>query len=1151
MNKIKIVTVLTLFVVLFIQCATTTIEIPQRIRTVGEVNIRSGPGLEFKIVTTVPEGTSLILLETQNDWHKVKIPNGKSGWIFKGMSKTVDSAKIVIMNQAYVHRGPGDGYKTFAVLTKGKTFNMMSEQGNWYQVELPDGNNGWISKNDAQKVERRNITTTKEAIVYQEADRNSREVLRINKGTELIQLDQNGPWYLIRVTEGVEGWINEDAVKPVPEKNLLIPQKANIRRGPGLEYDIIETLSENTLLTELERKDSWIKVRTPSGQLGWVNNEVITPSGVTSTGEISGEFVTTNQQSNIRQGYDTKYELLARVNEGTILQIIGKKDDWLRVKFPPEGTIGWIRNDLVEYSKPILFTNQQCNIRFGYSTTYKVIRRVDPGTPLAKISSREDWFRIYLPDGEIGWIKNDLISSTSDLMVTNQSCNVRQGPGTENWQTIGNLAAGTVLKKLKKQDKWYRLLQPNGEIGWIREDLLVTFNDYKETIGEANIRTGAGTNSSLLTTVPHKTGVLVIGSQGDWLQIRLLSGEKGWIKSDLVSPCYLTGRSVGSYESTPSTTSKKVDLANVIITVKQTDVRTCARKDCPIMTTLQKGTEVVRVRQEGDWYEIILPDGEYGYVHRSDFYSNVINNEKDVWYANESVRLRKGPGTTFETITTLSPNSSVKKIREYNSWYYVQLTNGQEGWVQSTYLVNTPSEPVAAKQTVIESESEISVEFGSLRTNAQAEIRAEPNTNSRIIKTCSRNTQLTKIGRKNDWFQVQLDSKTFGWIPGNMVNDITIPTVITVSQAVLKRTPNPSSMTLEEIPVGVEFNPGEEISGLYSVKTGAGNVGWIDATTVAALKYPKIFSKANARVRQAPSVQASVLAELDEGVELKPIAKSNDWFFISLNDGRMGWINKEVVNKLQYPEVRITKTTNANKYPSITSEKVALLLEGDKFQAADKKGDWYRIYLRGGDLGWVYNTNLEENIIGNLLTIKETTIRDGPGEDYSVIKSLGSAKEIKSLEEQDSWCKILTAEGIIGWIRKENTKVLSNTPLLTIKQTYVRKGPDMKYAVITTFPTNEEIIPIEQQGEWYLIKIDQTQKGWIHKDDCVKKTRMRYVFTIDQSKIRSGPGMNHGVIKQVDPATDLMVIGEDGEWYNVKVMNDGLIGWIKKDLVFE
>lgn len=46
-----------------------------------QVNLREGPGTNFKIIRAVTKGTRLTVLETKNDWHHVRLDDGQDGWV--------------------------------------------------------------------------------------------------------------------------------------------------------------------------------------------------------------------------------------------------------------------------------------------------------------------------------------------------------------------------------------------------------------------------------------------------------------------------------------------------------------------------------------------------------------------------------------------------------------------------------------------------------------------------------------------------------------------------------------------------------------------------------------------------------------------------------------------------------------------------------------------------------------------------------------------------------------------------------------------------------------------------------------------------------------------------------------------------------------
>jgi len=49
----------------------------------SNVNLREGPGMNFKVVDSITKGTSLSILEEKREWLHIRIEEGKEAWIYK------------------------------------------------------------------------------------------------------------------------------------------------------------------------------------------------------------------------------------------------------------------------------------------------------------------------------------------------------------------------------------------------------------------------------------------------------------------------------------------------------------------------------------------------------------------------------------------------------------------------------------------------------------------------------------------------------------------------------------------------------------------------------------------------------------------------------------------------------------------------------------------------------------------------------------------------------------------------------------------------------------------------------------------------------------------------------------------------------------
>ncbi|MBN2383851.1 SH3 domain-containing protein [bacterium] len=56
--------------------------VPLKLKTTTRSNIREGPGLEFKVISTLEAGVSVLGISVQNRWVRIQMENGEIGWIY-------------------------------------------------------------------------------------------------------------------------------------------------------------------------------------------------------------------------------------------------------------------------------------------------------------------------------------------------------------------------------------------------------------------------------------------------------------------------------------------------------------------------------------------------------------------------------------------------------------------------------------------------------------------------------------------------------------------------------------------------------------------------------------------------------------------------------------------------------------------------------------------------------------------------------------------------------------------------------------------------------------------------------------------------------------------------------------------------------------
>jgi uncharacterized protein YraI len=131
----------------------------------GALNIRSGPGVSYGVITYVYRNTVLSLLSRNADtsWVKVATSTGVQGWVNARYILTsyplsglpVEGAAgaitgVVTGYALHVRSGPGTGYGVLTSVYGGTVLTLLSRtyDAAWLKVTLPTGALGWVSTSD-------------------------------------------------------------------------------------------------------------------------------------------------------------------------------------------------------------------------------------------------------------------------------------------------------------------------------------------------------------------------------------------------------------------------------------------------------------------------------------------------------------------------------------------------------------------------------------------------------------------------------------------------------------------------------------------------------------------------------------------------------------------------------------------------------------------------------------------------------------------------------------------------------------------------------------------------------------------------------------------------------------------------------------------
>jgi uncharacterized protein YraI len=442
----------------------------------NNLNVRTGPGLTFGIMATLPFGSSAVLegRNVDGSWLQVRLADGRLGWVSSafmtanlaiaslpetapaiappavppptiappaapGVGFSALGASLQSFGNLIIRTGPGLQFPVLVSLPLGQNFVLegRTADGSWLWVRVPDGRQGWVSTGV--------ITTTLDLSTLPVVDPATMTV------TPPAAPPPAAPE-------------NDDlAIGVVVNANIL-----NVRSGPGLTFPVISTLPLGSSV-QLEGRDTggfWLQVRLADGRQGWVSSAYMSANRAVAELPVS----------------DAAAPPVAVTPPATPAE-------------PAPGVGGLALGTVVNANN--------LNVRSGPGLNYDILLMLPLGST-AVLEGRDEggfWLQIRLADGRLGWVSSAFMTANLDI-ANLPVVEAETEPAVDPAPGIGGLATGAVANT----------------------NLL-------------NVRSGPGLDFPVLAVLPMGESVVLEGRDiaGFWLQVRLADGRLGWVSSAFIT----------------------------------------------------------------------------------------------------------------------------------------------------------------------------------------------------------------------------------------------------------------------------------------------------------------------------------------------------------------------------------------------------------------------------------------------------------------------------------------------------------------------------------------------------------------------------------------------------------------------------------------
>ena len=392
---------------------------------------------------------------------------------------------------------------------------------------------------------------------------------------------------------------------------------------------------------------------------------------------IKAQVVNVSTNLRVRSSSSINSTVLGYLNNGTNIEVVGEEGDWYKIKF--NGEIAYVSKEYVNIENglstaslsisgkgQVVNVSSELRIRQAASTSSAIIGTLKNGETFDIISKSGGWYNIKT-GSIIGFVSGEYVKeiqstsssesssgSTTNLngTVVNVSSNLRVRAGAStSTSVLGYLLNGEKVNVIGEEGNWYKI-KYNNTTGYVAKEYIQVSGGTSTTpsapetpstpsapeatnktgkviniSSNLNVRSGAGTNYSVIGYLYNGNTVTITGESGNWYAISY-NGTTGYVAKEYIQVSGDTSTTPSTPE-TPSTggeTNVSNQKGKVINVSSNLRVRKEPNTSSEVLGYLLCGDIVEITGKTSDWYKINFR-GQVGYV--SDEYIQIVDSSTE------------------------------------------------------------------------------------------------------------------------------------------------------------------------------------------------------------------------------------------------------------------------------------------------------------------------------------------------------------------------------------------------------------------------------------------------------------------------------------------------------------------------------------------
>ncbi|WP_297635735.1 SH3 domain-containing protein [uncultured Clostridium sp.] len=458
------------------------------------LRVRTSATTKSNVIGTLYEGNKVHIIGRDNDWYKIDLGNGTSGYVCVDYIQTLtNTATIPTVDGNMANSNVNKPVNNTAKEVTSTVQNTTVQNKTTAKVNPTSSteivNNKVVNNTANNKVTNSTVKQTTNNTVKQAANNtvvpentfgevtvpvglrirsgatvNSSIVGALQDGAGFKIVAKVGDWYKISAN-GVTGYVFGDYVKLVkslPQSTVKTNNKTNTSKENNTVKNTNTVKANNTSANTSVKTNTTTATTSNKAAVQQNNNSNSQKNTTASTPQITtenavGQVANISANLRVRTAPNTNCSVIGYLLNGQNVNITGKQGNWYRIKLD-NGNTGYVyssyinivngvkpsdvhtaikndqNNGVITYSNKfgqVININSSLRIRSAADTNSSVVGYLLNGQGVKVLAKTGNWYKIN-NNGQIGYVYGQYIKFTNKLVNANLSVNTNNATNTSN-----------------------------------------------------------------------------------------------------------------------------------------------------------------------------------------------------------------------------------------------------------------------------------------------------------------------------------------------------------------------------------------------------------------------------------------------------------------------------------------------------------------------------------------------------------------------------------------------------------------------------------------------------------------------------------------------------------------------------------------------